>query len=75
MFKDLSLDNLQWLICHRTEPNQTEPNTIQHYRRGLENIYSVPSQRITLGITLKAAVLEILGEWSTPSVSFISGSF
>ena len=24
MYKeDLSLDNLQWLICHKTRPNQT----------------------------------------------------
>ena len=25
MYKeDLALNNLQWLICHRTKPNQTE---------------------------------------------------
>ena len=23
--KDLALDNLQWLICHKTKPNQTKP--------------------------------------------------
>ena len=22
---DLSLNNLQWLICHKAKPNQTEP--------------------------------------------------
>ena len=27
MYKqDLALDNLQWLICHKTKPNQTKPN-------------------------------------------------
>ena len=27
MFKiDLALDNLQWLICHKTKPNQTKQN-------------------------------------------------
>ena len=29
--QDLSLNNLQWLICHRIQPNQTkqeEPNVI-----------------------------------------------
>ena len=27
MYKiDLALNNLQWLICHKTEPNQTKPN-------------------------------------------------
>ena len=24
--KDLVLNNLQWLICHKTKPNQTKPN-------------------------------------------------
>ena len=23
---DLALNNLQWLICHKTQPNQTKPN-------------------------------------------------
>ena len=28
MYKqDLSLNNLQWLICHKTQPNQTKPST------------------------------------------------
>ena len=27
MYKqDLALNNLQWLICHKTQPNQTKPN-------------------------------------------------
>ena len=26
MYKeDLALNNLQWLICHKTQPNQTNP--------------------------------------------------
>ena len=31
--KDLALNNLQWLICHQTKPNQTKPNHIYliHY--------------------------------------------
>ena len=29
MYKDDSaLNNLKWLICHRTKPNQTKPNHI-----------------------------------------------
>ena len=23
---DLELNNLQWLICHKTKPNQSKPN-------------------------------------------------
>ena len=23
---DLALNNLKWLICHKTKPNQTNPN-------------------------------------------------
>ena len=23
---DLALNNQQWLICHKTKPNQTKPN-------------------------------------------------
>ena len=26
--KYLALNNLQWLICHKTQPNQTKPNPI-----------------------------------------------
>ena len=29
MYKeDMALNNLQWLICHKTKPNQTKPNHI-----------------------------------------------
>ena len=29
MYKgDLALNNLQWLICHQTQPNQIKPNPI-----------------------------------------------
>ena len=24
--KELALNHLQWLICHKTKPNQTKPN-------------------------------------------------
>ena len=27
--QDLVLNNLQWLICHKTQPNPTQPNVIQ----------------------------------------------
>ena len=28
MYKeDLTLNNLQWLICHKTQPNQTKPGS------------------------------------------------
>ena len=28
MYKEyLALNNLQWLICHQTQPNQTRPST------------------------------------------------
>ena len=26
--EDLALNNLQWLICHKTKPNQTKPKQI-----------------------------------------------
>ena len=27
MYKqDLALNNVQWLICHKTQPNHTKPN-------------------------------------------------
>ena len=26
--EDLALNNLQWLICYKTKPNQTKPNYI-----------------------------------------------
>ena len=26
--KDLALNTLQWLICHKTKPNQTKPNLL-----------------------------------------------
>ena len=29
MYKEyLAVNNLQWLICHKTKPNQTKPNFI-----------------------------------------------
>ena len=29
MYKeDMALNNLQWLVCHKTKPNQTKPNHI-----------------------------------------------
>ena len=29
MYKEgLALNNLQWLICHKTKPNQTIPNLL-----------------------------------------------
>ena len=27
---DLALNNLQWLICHKTKPNQTIPDNEMH---------------------------------------------
>ena len=31
MYKeDLALNNLQWLICHKTKPNQIKPNQNIH---------------------------------------------
>ena len=30
MKMDLALDNLQMLICHKTEQNQTKPNHLKH---------------------------------------------
>ena len=26
--EDLALNNLQWLICHKTQPNQTQGSTL-----------------------------------------------
>ena len=41
MYKqDLALNNLQWLICHETQPNQTKPQysnkTVQEILFGLQ---------------------------------------
>ena len=31
MYKeDLALNNLQWLICHKTKPNQTKPKMFSY---------------------------------------------
>ena len=24
--KDLALNDIEWLVCHKTKPNQTKPN-------------------------------------------------
>ena len=32
---DLALNNLQWLMCHKTKPNQTKRNQIKSSRLGL----------------------------------------
>ena len=31
---DLALNNLYWLICHKTKPNQTKPISIVSWRGG-----------------------------------------
>ena len=32
MYKqDLALNNLQWFICHKTEPNQTFSNSLSDF--------------------------------------------
>ena len=28
---DLALDNLQWLMCHKTKPNQTKQSVYKSY--------------------------------------------
>ena len=36
MYKeDLALNNLQWLICHKTQPNQILYNLIYMYKEDL----------------------------------------
>ena len=31
MYKqDLVLNNLQWLVCHKTQPNQTKPTYLRN---------------------------------------------
>ena len=30
--KDLALNNLQWMICHKTKPNQTVIKYFFHFR-------------------------------------------
>ena len=32
--KDLTLNKLQWLICHKTKPNQTKPDSIDRLNDG-----------------------------------------
>ena len=33
--EDLALNNLQWLICHQTKPNQTKSRLIYTYKQDL----------------------------------------
>ena len=42
---DLALNNLQWLICHKTKPNQTKPKPILSYCNYLTEVIFVACQR------------------------------
>ena len=45
--QDLALNNLQWLICHKNQPNQTKQNTQVHlYRHAKSMTYIEMSLRI-----------------------------
>ena len=52
---DLALNNLQWLMCHKTKPNQTKPNQTRppiskSFSPFIIAFVTVPSSRITFGI-------------------------
>ena len=45
MYKeDLALNNLQWLICHKTQPNQTK---LYHLVNMKSNVFNSPNQKFT----------------------------
>ena len=45
MYKeDLVLNNLQWLICHKTKPNQTMNLTTQIVKENMSKVGSVNPQ-------------------------------
>ena len=47
MYKeDLALNNLQWLICHKTKPNQTKPNPIYQIYMNKEDLALNNLQRL-----------------------------
>ena len=42
--KDLALNNLQWLICHRIKPNQTKPNQTKSNQIMIFNLFTAKSK-------------------------------
>ena len=43
MYKeDLALNNLQWLICHKTQPTQTKPNSTNTLGKGMTSTILFP---------------------------------
>ena len=47
MYKlDLALNNLQWLICHKTRPNQTKPNLIVQWFTSLTEVLGLHMLRL-----------------------------
>ena len=43
MYKvDLALNNLQWLICHKIQPNQAKPNPLHE----IQPVYSKPHWQV-----------------------------
>ena len=54
---DLALNNLQWLICHKTKPSNTKEgwNTIQdEARRGYCTIVSTPEMVDSVNVLILA---------------------
>ena len=56
MYKeDLALNNLQWLICHKTQPNQTKQNQIVD---NAQNTFSFPLNGFSISEKIEKIKIE-----------------
>ena len=87
MYKqDLALNNLQWLICHKTQPIQTKPNLTKHediiwWEESLQNTFMCTLILFTSLTTSSfprlhsgKALLSIDGKICAPHFSHINAS-
>ena len=45
--EDLALNNLQWFICHKTKPNETQSASVRIWNRSVEHITNDDNPNIT----------------------------
>ena len=64
MYKEhMALNNLQWLICHKTQPNQAKPNHI-------ESSYQLFAQISNLALVYAINTAESLPQFSMGTSHF-----